>query len=46
MTETEIELAKTAGYQEIRFGTRILRTETAATAILAVCQTLWGDLAL
>jgi 16S rRNA (uracil1498-N3)-methyltransferase len=46
LTEAEIEQAKTAGYQDIRFGSRILRTETAATAILAVCQTLWGDLAL
>jgi len=46
LTETEIEQAKTVGYQEIRFGTRILRTETAATAILAVCQALWGDLGM
>lgn len=33
-----------AGWQPIRLGPRILRTETAALAALAAMQTLWGDL--
>jgi 16S rRNA (uracil1498-N3)-methyltransferase len=44
LSDTEIELAKNAGYQAVQFGPRILRTETAAVAALAVAQTLWGDL--
>ncbi|MDP8225246.1 MAG: 16S rRNA (uracil(1498)-N(3))-methyltransferase [Candidatus Lernaella stagnicola] len=34
-----------AGWQIVRFGTRILRTETAAVAALAVVQGACGDLA-
>nr|WP_286305662.1 16S rRNA (uracil(1498)-N(3))-methyltransferase [Methylophaga marina] len=37
-------MAKDTGYQAVQFGPRILRTETAAVAALAVSQTLWGDL--
>jgi 16S rRNA (uracil1498-N3)-methyltransferase len=44
LTETEIEQAIQAGYIDIRLGPRILRTETAAVAMLAVCQAWWGDL--
>ena len=33
-----------AGWQPIRLGPRILRTETAALAALAAMQVLWGDL--
>jgi 16S rRNA (uracil1498-N3)-methyltransferase len=43
LTEMETQLAIKAGYQDIRLGARILRTETAATAILAMCQAWWGD---
>lgn len=32
-----------AGFQAVRLGPRILRTETAALAALAALQTLWGD---
>lgn len=39
----EVETAVTAGFQRIRLGARILRTETAALATLAALQTLWGD---
>ncbi len=44
LSEAEIQQAIQAGYLDICFGPRILRTETAAVAVLAVCQTLWGDL--
>ncbi|MEO8409332.1 MAG: 16S rRNA (uracil(1498)-N(3))-methyltransferase [Propionivibrio sp.] len=39
----EIERAATAGYVGVRLGPRILRTETAGLAALAVIQCLWGD---
>lgn len=41
----EIAIAETAGFQRVSLGPRVLRTETAALAILAALQTLWGDLA-
>lgn len=44
LSDAEIEMAKDTGYQAVQFGPRILRTETAAVAALAVAQTLWGDL--
>lgn len=44
LTEAEIMLAKQANYIGVRLGSRILRTETAALAILAICQAQWGDL--
>ena len=43
LERAEIEAAATAGFQPVRLGPRILRTETAALAILAAMQTLWGD---
>lgn len=44
LSEREVHQAIQAGYQEIHLGPRILRTETAATAILALCQAWLGDL--
>jgi 16S rRNA (uracil1498-N3)-methyltransferase len=44
LTEPEITQALQAGYTSIRLGSRILRTETAAIAILAICQAQWGDI--
>lgn len=44
LSEAEIHAAQQAGYQGIRLGQRILRTETAALAIVAICQARWGDL--
>ena len=41
----EAELAVSAGFQRVRLGPRILRTETAALATISAVQTLWGDLA-
>ena len=45
LSDAEIQQAQTHGFTALQFGPRILRTETAATAALAVVQTLWGDLA-
>lgn len=39
----EIIAAKQAGFQSVRLGPRILRTETAGLAALAAMQVLWGD---
>ena len=42
---TEYEDAAVAGFRSVSLGPRVLRTETAAVAALAVMQSLWGDLA-
>jgi 16S rRNA (uracil1498-N3)-methyltransferase len=42
--DTEVSAALQAGFAAVRFGPRILRTETAAIAVLAVLQAKWGDL--
>lgn len=39
----ELELARSRGFEAVRLGPRILRTETAAVAALAAMQALWGD---
>lgn len=39
----EILTAQTAGFQPLRLGPRVLRTETAGTAVLAAMQSAWGD---
>ena len=44
LSEQEVQLLTEQGYQTVNFGPRILRTETAAVAAIAVIQTLWGDL--
>ncbi len=33
-----------AGFELVRLGPRVLRTETATLSILALCQAQWGDL--
>lgn len=40
----EETLARQAGFLPVRLGPRVLRTETAGLATLAVIQSLWGDL--
>jgi 16S rRNA (uracil1498-N3)-methyltransferase len=40
----EIEFAKDRGFQKIKLGPRILRTETAALTIIAAIQYKAGDL--
>lgn len=45
LNPSEIEFARTAGFVPARLGPRVLRTETAATAALAIVQSNFGDLA-
>lgn len=45
LDDNEIEQAVDAGYQEIILGPRVLRTETAAMALLTALQLEFGDLA-
>jgi len=42
-TESEAQAARAAGFLAVRLGPRVLRTETAAPALLAAVQALWGD---
>jgi len=39
----EVVAAQQVGFQPVRLGPRVLRTETAALAALAAMQALWGD---
>lgn len=45
LTDLEVKAAIAAGFTPIRFGPRILRTETAAWACMAALQSRFGDLA-
>jgi 16S rRNA (uracil1498-N3)-methyltransferase len=45
LDEEEIEAFRLAGFQTTRLGPRVLRTETAAIAVLAYLQSRYGDLA-
>ncbi|HET6629098.1 MAG TPA: 16S rRNA (uracil(1498)-N(3))-methyltransferase [Woeseiaceae bacterium] len=45
LSSGELDMATTAGYLACSLGPRILRTETAAMAALAVLQARYGDLA-
>lgn len=44
LSDTEIAAAKHSGFTAIQFGPRILRTETASAAALAIVQANWGDI--
>jgi 16S rRNA (uracil1498-N3)-methyltransferase len=44
-SDNEYDDAEVAGFLPVSLGPRVLRTETAALAAVAVAQTLWGDLA-
>lgn len=43
LTEEEIQAAEEAGFLAAALGPRVLRTETAPVAALAICHWLWGD---
>lgn len=43
-TDSELAFSIESGFIPIKLGPRVLRTETAAPAALAVLQYLWGDL--
>lgn len=44
LTPNEVTQAVENGFSAIRLGPRILRTETAGPAMLAIAQSLWGDI--
>lgn len=44
LTPQEVTTAVTHGFSAVRLGPRILRTETAGPAMLAIAQSLWGDI--
>jgi len=46
LTDGEIEQAQQAGYQPLSLGPRVLRTETAPLAAIAILQARWGDMSL
>ncbi|MFN2361742.1 MAG: 16S rRNA (uracil(1498)-N(3))-methyltransferase [Marinobacter sp.] len=44
LSPEEITAAETAGFLPVALGPRVLRTETAPVAAMALCQWLWGDI--
>ncbi len=44
LSEGEINTAAQAGYAALRLGPRVLRTETAPLAAIAILQAYWGDM--
>lgn len=44
LAPAECEAAEASGFEPVSLGPRILRTETAPVAALAVLQALWGDI--
>lgn len=42
-SQKDLELLKSSGLTGIKFGQRILRTETMAPAVMAAIHSLWGD---
>ena len=44
LSESEIAAAAQAGYAALRLGPRVLRTETAPLAAIAILQGWWGDM--
>lgn len=45
-SEAEYDDARVSGFTAVSLGPRVLRTETAAIAAIAVAESLWGDLGL
>jgi 16S rRNA (uracil1498-N3)-methyltransferase len=43
LADDELAAAQAAGFQQVRLGPRILRTEVAGLAALAAMNALWGD---
>ena len=44
LSESEIAAAERSGYTALRLGPRVLRTETAPLAAIAILQAWWGDM--
>ena len=45
LSGAEILAAEQAGFQSLQLGPRVLRTETAPLAAIAILQARWGDMA-
>ena len=45
LSSAEIEAAERAGFSALQLGPRVLRTETAPLAAIAILQARWGDMA-
>ena len=45
LSSAEIAAAEQSGYQPLALGPRVLRTETAPLAAIAILQARWGDMA-
>ena len=45
LSSAEIEAAEQAGFSPLQLGPRVLRTETAPLAAIAILQARWGDMA-
>lgn len=45
LSDLEIGLAEQAQFQALRLGPRVMRTETAPLAAIAILQSQWGDMA-
>ena len=45
VSQQEAQQIMSQGYQAVRLGPRILRTETAGLAIMTILQYVYGDLA-
>jgi 16S rRNA (uracil1498-N3)-methyltransferase len=44
LSDAEVQAACASGFQPVRLGPRVLRTETAPVIAIALAQHLWGDL--
>jgi len=44
VSEMELAMLADAGFSNVSLGPRVLRTETAALAAVALLQAKWGDL--
>lgn len=45
LSDAEIDAAEQAGFEALALGPRVLRTETAPLAAIAILQARWGDMA-
>lgn len=44
LSQDEISSAERAGFRSLQLGPRVLRTETAPLAAIAILQARWGDM--
>ncbi len=46
LADAEIAIAGYGGFETVSLGPRVLRTETAPSAVIAILQHMWGDMSL